>query len=382
MTGIDRVGSRIVGLAIVAGLVAGAIGGLGVSLALRARRAASSALVPTPIPGSPGLAASSGSVIIRGGDSAAIKGAVQKVIPAVVHVTQRQEVETIFGVPLVQEGAGTGFIFEGKNGYILTNEHVIAGADQVFVKLTDERGHQKEFPARIVAADPYRDLAILHVAASGLPEARLGDTDPVEIGDWVVAIGGPFGFDNTATLGIVSATHRSLKIEEKQYDELIQTDAAINRGNSGGPLVDLQGEVIGVNSVITSPSGASAGVGFAISSNVARRFIQEALSAGYLGVRVIDLSRRQMAALDRMGFRGPAGHRCIVLAVDPNGPAERAGLNQYDLILSLNGRDVPDSDTFARLVDDISPGQTLTIRVHRLAEHRELTVQVRVERRH
>ena len=226
---------------------------------------------------------------------------------------------------------GSGFVISG-DGYILTNAHVVDGADEVTVRLTDKR----EFKAKIIGADKRTDIALLKIEASGLPVVKLGEPAQLKVGEWVVAIGSPFGFDNSVTAGIVSAKGRSLP--QENYVPFIQTDVAINPGNSGGPLFNMRGEVVGINSQIYSRSGGYMGVSFAIPIDVAMD-IQNQLRAsgkvsrGRLGVVIQEVSKE---LADSLALGKPMG--AVVNAVEKGGPADKAGLEPGDVILKFDGK--------------------------------------------
>ena len=264
---------------------------------------------------------------------------------------------------------GSGFIISG-DGFILTNAHVVDGADEVTVRLTDKR----EFKARTVGADKRTDVALLKIEASGLPAVKLGDPAALRVGEWVVAIGSPFGFDNSVTAGIVSAKGRSLP--QENYVPFIQTDVAINPGNSGGPLFNMRGEVVGINSQIYSRSGGYMGVSFAIPIDVAMD-IQNQLRAtgkvsrGRLGV-VIQEVNKELA--ESLGLSKPMG--AVVNAVENGGPAEKGGIEPGDVILKFDGKPINASADLPRLVGATKPGTRSVVQVWRKGALRDLTVTV------
>ena len=237
-----------------------------------------------------------------------------------------------FQIPqLPQRGQGSGFIVEA-GGVILTNAHVVEGADEVRVRLTDRR----EFKGRVLGADKATDIAVVKIEASGLPTVKLGDPRKVKVGEWVVAIGSPFGFENSVTAGIVSATSRSLP--EGAYVPFIQTDAAVNPGNSGGPLFNLKGEVIGVNSQIYSRTGGYQGLSFAVPIDVAAGVKTQLVAhgkveRGRLGVLIQEVSQ---PLAESFGLERPRG--ALVASVESGSPAARAGIEPGDVLLGMNGR--------------------------------------------
>ena len=264
---------------------------------------------------------------------------------------------------------GSGFIISG-DGYILTNAHVVDGADEVTVRLTDKR----EFKAKTIGADKRTDVALLKIEASGLPVVRLGEPAQLKVGEWVVAIGSPFGFDNSVTAGIVSAKGRSLP--QENYVPFIQTDVAINPGNSGGPLFNMRGEVVGINSQIYSRSGGYMGVSFAIPIDVAME-IQNQLRAsgkvsrGRLGVVIQEVSKE---LADSLALGKPMG--AVVNAVEKGGPADKAGLEPGDVILKFDGKPINASADLPRLVAATKPGTRSTIQVWRKGSTRDIAVTV------
>lgn len=264
---------------------------------------------------------------------------------------------------------GSGFIIS-SDGYILTNAHVVEGADEVTVRLTDKR----EFKAKTIGADKRTDVALIKIEASGLPAVKLADTTQLKVGEWVVAIGSPFGFDNTVTAGIVSAKGRSLP--QENYVPFIQTDVAVNPGNSGGPLFNMRGEVVGINSQIYSRSGGYMGVSFAIPIDVAME-IQNQLRAsgkvsrGRLGVVIQEVSKE---LADSLGLSKPIG--AVVNAVEKGGPAEKAGLEAGDVILRFDGKTISSSADLPRMVGATKPGSRSVVQVWRKGAMRDITVTV------
>jgi len=264
---------------------------------------------------------------------------------------------------------GSGFIIS-PDGYILTNAHVVDGANVVTVKLTDKR----EFKAKVVGEDKQSDVAVLKIDAKSLPVVKIGDPHQSKVGQWVVAIGSPYGFDNTVTSGIISAKARSLP--DENYTPFIQTDVPVNPGNSGGPLFNLQGEVIGINSMIYSQTGGFQGLSFAIPIDEAMRVKDDLIKTGHvqrgrLGVAVQGMDQTLASSF---GLDKPNG--ALVSSVDPGGPAAKAGLKPGDVILTVNGQNVDDSSDLPALIADIKPGTKADIQVWRDKSKKDVTVTV------
>jgi len=264
---------------------------------------------------------------------------------------------------------GSGFIIS-PDGYILTNAHVVDGANVVTVKLTDKR----EFKAKVVGADKDSDVAVLKIDAKDLPIVKIGDPRQSKVGQWVVAIGSPYGFDNTVTSGIISAKSRSLP--EENYTPFIQTDVPVNPGNSGGPLFNLQGEVIGINSMIYSQTGGFQGLSFAIPINEAMKVKDELVKTGHvsrgrLGVAVQGLNQ---TLADSFGLQKPNG--ALVSSVDPGGPAAKAGLQAGDVILAVNGTQINDSTDLPSMIAGIKPGSKADVQVWRDKAKKDMTVTI------
>ncbi|MEM5434950.1 DegQ family serine endoprotease [Paraburkholderia diazotrophica] len=264
---------------------------------------------------------------------------------------------------------GSGFIVS-SDGYVLTNAHVVDGANVVTVKLTDKR----EFKAKVVGSDKQSDVAVLKIDAKDLPTVKIGDPRASKVGQWVVAIGSPYGFDNTVTSGIISAKSRSLPNEN--YTPFIQTDVPVNPGNSGGPLFNLQGEVIGINSMIYSQTGGFQGLSFAIPINEAIKVKDDLVKTGHvsrgrLGVAVQSMNQ---TLADSFGMKKPQG--ALVSSVDPGGPAAKAGLQPGDVILSVNDTDVTDSSDLPSQIAGLKPGTQADIKVWRDKSTKDLKVTI------
>jgi serine protease Do len=256
-------------------------------------------------------------------------------------------------------GLGSGFIVS-QDGYVLTNAHVVAGDGEVTVRLADAK---REFKARVIGADERTDIALLKIEATGLPTVKLGKSEKLQPGEWVAAIGSPFGFENTITAGIVSATGRSLPAET--YVPFIQTDVAVNPGNSGGPLMNLAGEVVGVNSMIYSQTGGYMGVSFAIPIEVALDVMKQLraegkVTRGRLGVRIQPMTKELAQS-----FRLKEPNGALIASVEPGSPADKAGLQPGDVVLAYNGQPLEDANKLPRLVAATKPGQSATLRIWR-----------------
>ncbi|MCL4798340.1 MAG: DegQ family serine endoprotease [Burkholderiales bacterium] len=267
------------------------------------------------------------------------------------------------------QSLGSGFIISA-DGYILTNAHVVDSADEITVKLSDKR----ELKAKVIGTDRRTDVALIKVEAGNLPAVRFGDPNRLRVGEWVLAIGSPFGFENTVTAGIVSAKGRSLP--QENFVPFLQTDVAINPGNSGGPLFNLQGEVVGINSQIYSRTGGFMGLSFAIPIDVALD-VQNQLrtagrvSRGRIGVVIQEVSKE---LADSFGLQQPAG--ALVNAVEKGGPAEKAGVETGDIILKFDGKDVGSSTDLPRIVAATRPGSKVSMQVWRKGARRDLGVTV------
>jgi serine protease Do len=267
-------------------------------------------------------------------------------------------------------GAGSGFIIN-SDGYILTNTHVVANADEVTVRLTDRR----EFPAKVIGADERTDVAVIKISATNLPIVKLGDPSRIKPGQWVLAIGSPFGFENSATAGIISATSRSVP-GENNYVPFIQTDVAVNPGNSGGPLFNMQGEVIGINSQIFSRTGGFMGVSFAIPIDVARNVEEQLIKTGRvvrgrIGVTIQDVNA-QLA--ESFGLARP--HGALVSSVEKDGPAAHAGILPGDVILSVGGRPIERYGELSGAIAAMRPGADAALTVWREGKERSIGVKV------
>jgi serine protease Do len=265
----------------------------------------------------------------------------------------------------IRKGVGSGFIVSA-DGYILTNAHVVDDASEVTVKLTDKR----EFKAKVIGVDRRTDVALVKIDARDLPTVRIGDATKARVGEWVAAIGSPFGLENTVTAGIISAKSRSLP--DETYVPFIQTDVAINPGNSGGPLFNMAGEVIGINSQIYSRTGGYMGLSFAVPIDVAMKVKNDLqkygkVSRGRLGVTIQGVSQE---LADSFGLKKAQG--ALVAAVEPKSPADKAGVKTGDIILAVDGHDIENSVDLPRVIGETRPGTTVNLKVWRQGGTQEL----------
>ena len=267
------------------------------------------------------------------------------------------------------QSTGSGFIVSG-DGYIVTNAHVVDDASEVTVRLSDKR----EFVAKVIGTDRRTDVALLKIDAKELPRVTIGDTDKLKVGEWVVAIGKPFGLDNTMTAGIVSAKGRDLP--QENLVPFIQTDVAINPGNSGGPLFNMRGEVVGINSLIYSRTGGYMGLAFAVPIDVAMSAVNQLkekgrVTRGRIGVQIQEVSKEAAAAF---GLKQPIG--ALVNGVESNGPAGKAGIEVGDIILKVDGRDVGSSNDLPRIITAIHPGTKVSLTIWRKGAQKDIGVTV------
>ena len=264
---------------------------------------------------------------------------------------------------------GSGVIIDGKRGFILTNKHVIVKSSTITVALKDGR----EFKAQIIGADPDSDLAVLRISPKGdLPAIEMGNSNNLMIGETVIAIGNPFGFSNTVTTGVISATNRSIKVDDAFYHDFIQTDASINPGNSGGPLLNIYGELIGINTAIYAKAQ---GIGFAIPINKARRIVTDLIKYGevipaWIGVTVQDLDDELAQYLKATAVKG-----VLVKKTEKSGPAFKAGLHEGDIIRSIGSRKILSQNDFNTAMSNISAGETIDINIWRDGKTRDVSVK-------
>ena len=273
----------------------------------------------------------------------------------------------------VKSGVGSGVIVS-KDGYVLTNNHVVAKADALEVQLSDNR----TFTAKVIGTDPKSDVAVLKIDAQGLVPAALGDSSKMEVGDWVLAIGSPFELDQTVTAGIISAVNRSTRSVILPYEDFLQTDAAINPGNSGGPLVNLRGEVVGINTAINSNTGTSAGVGFAIPSNTVSYIMQDLrengrVRRGFIGAQLGEVTYE---SLREQKLPETVVDGVVIDAVQEGGPASKADLKKGDLVVKANGREITSVAGLRNLVAMVRPGNVVELDIYRNGRPMKISITV------
>ncbi len=314
--------------------------------------------------------------------------AAQKVIPAVVNVFTQQKVRNTIN-PTLQDpifryffgdrldprprqasNLGSGVIVS-PNGYILTNQHVVEAAEEIQIALSDG----KTLPARVVGADPETDLAVLKIDAANLPAITFAEPNSLKVGDWVLAVGNPFGVGQTVTAGIVSALGRT-HLGINTFENFIQTDAAINPGNSGGALVDAHGNLVGVNSAIYSRTGGSQGIGFAIPVSIARQVMEQIIKSGsvtrgWVGIEVQDLTPELAESFNLAATEG-----ALIAGVLKGGPADTGGVHPGDILLAVNGSKVMDSSSLLNLIAELRPGETAQLTVARKQQVLKLSIRV------
>ncbi len=318
--------------------------------------------------------------------SNAFQRAAERVEPSVVHITTQSRVASVrrdlFGRRLFEPdtlrptGLGSGVIAD-EHGLILTNNHVVQQADILVVRLSDGR----EFQATIVGTDPQRDLAVLKIDADNLQPATFGESSTLQVGEWVLAIGSPFGFSNTVTAGIISAKGRrgiGLVSERfKDYEDFIQTDAAINPGNSGGPLIDLEGRVIGINTAIASQSGGSVGIGFAIPIDLVKSVMRNLIEVGRVGRGWLGVTMQDLTPDLARSFGMPADQKGVLIAeVLADSPAAAAGLKSGDVVLSIAGRAVSGAASLITGVEITPPGTRTSLSIFREGSQREINAVI------
>lgn len=264
---------------------------------------------------------------------------------------------------------GSGFIIS-SDGYVLTNHHVIDGADEVKVKLSDGR----EFTAKVVGSDEQSDVALLKIATTGLPALRIGDSNMLKPGQWAIAIGSPFGLDHSVTAGIISAVGRSNRFAQQQYVPFIQTDVAINQGNSGGPLLNVRGEVIGINSQIFSNSGGYMGVSFAIPIDLAMGAVKQLKATGKVSRGMIGVTLQAIDAESAKGLGLPDTRGALINEVTPGSAGEKAGLHIGDVVRSIDGTEIRQSSDLPPIIGAMAPGTRVTLGILRDGKPKQVGV--------
>jgi serine protease DegQ len=332
------------------------------------------AKVPTPLPAAGGHGATS------------YREAVRRAMPSVVSIYTTKEVKRhpFLNDPLFQRffggqldlspqrsaGLGSGVIVNAE-GYILTNNHVVEAADEIEVSL----GNGKRYPAKVVGTDPDTDIAVVRIAATQLPTITFGDDNNLRLGDVVLAIGNPLGVGQTVTMGIVSGLRRT-GLGINTFESFIQTDAAINQGNSGGALIDSSGNLVGINSAILSQTGGSIGIGFAIPVSTAKQMMEQIITSGsvtrgWIGVEAQDINAELAESL-----KLPATSGVIIAGLAKNGPADKAGVHLGDVLIGVEGKPVPDSSAMLNLIAQLTPGQKANFKVQRNSGELNLTIVV------
>lgn len=371
-------------MVVIVSLIVGSIGGVGGVLVLSADNAAlakkigikdfSSLTIPTT---------RTEKIVVE--ESNAIIDSANKVSSAVVSITQKSTVTNVFGQSYQQEASGTGFIIT-NDGLIVTNKHVVSDSAATYTVVMSDG---KTYDAKVQSQDPFQDLAVIKIDAKNLPVVELGDSDQLAVGQWVVAVGNALGrFDNSVTVGVVSAKNRKIEATDQggtsgeTLDGMLQTDAAINSGNSGGPLVNLKGQVVGINTAMAS--GAQS-IGFAIPINAAKTAIESIKTTGriirpYLGVRYLDITpdiaKAGSLPVD-YGALVKAGTKITDLAVVPSSPADKAGIMENDIITEINGDKIDQNNSLIKLVQQYKVGDEIEVKV--LSKGKEKTVKVKLE---
>lgn len=275
--------------------------------------------------------------------------------------------------PIKASGSGTIVRRSGDMYYILTNYHVVEDTYQVTVQLSDK----SELKGIVIGTDPATDLAVVRIASTKLSDrniVKMGDSNSVKVGDWALAVGSPYGFEQTLTVGVVSALHRELSEEDANYPDLIQTDAAINKGNSGGPLLDVEGQVVGVNAAIASPTGGSIGLGFAIPVNVAKSVLDDLVSNGRVVRGWIGIGIQEMTPVLKEYYSTDSG--VMVASIDEDSPASKAGIQGEDIVIEYRGNEISEVRQLQKLVSDSAPGSLVSMVVVRKGQPQTIQVSV------
>lgn len=323
-----------------------------------------------------------------------VKKVYQETNQSVANITTKALSMGMFNLPTTQKGAGSGFLYD-DDGHVITNYHVIQNAKTITVAL----GEDQVYEAEVIGSDPLTDIAVLEIQGDSLPEPLpIGDSDQLDVGEFVVALGNPFSFERTLTFGVVSALGRMIKSPNGSFiSEAIQTDTPINPGNSGGPLLNMEGQVIGVNSAIISPSGASAGIGFAISANSVKKVADSLIEEGHyphpwLGIQPVNLSPGLVQLLEKANQEVPIESGLLVVQVLNGGPADEAGIRGGrrqlrignrrllvggDIIVGIDGREVKSyKDLIGYMEREVSIGDTVSLSYYRDGDKRSTTVEV------
>lgn len=364
---------KITSLALFAGLLAGILGGVGAILTLAVLNVPGLTTITDGIVSSPTVKKEK--IILE--ESSAVIDAVKKVGPSVVSITTSRDIQDFFTGQVFQEkGGGTGFILT-SDGMIVTNKHVVSDSALAYTVITADG---KSFGAKILSVDPFNDLAVIKIEAKGLKPVELGDSNALNSGQWVIAIGNALAeFQNTVTVGVVSAKERRLTVDGQTLDGLIQTDAAINPGNSGGPLINLSGQVVGINTAI---AGNAQGIGFAINIDSVKTALESVLRTGkivrpWLGVRYLSLNkeiaRSAQLPVDKgaLVYRGP---NPTDLPVVPGSPADKAGIQENDIITKINGQEINENTSLVSLLQKYKVGDTVTLTLFRKGAEMKVSV--------
>jgi serine protease Do len=269
------------------------------------------------------------------------------------------------------KGKGSGFIVDGKEGYILTNNHVVDDADKITVTLLDGR----TFDASLVGRDPTFDLAVVQVKADNLPSLEMGDSDAAEVGEWVVAIGNPHGFENSVTAGIISAKNRTLQAADSNFQGFLQTDAAINPGNSGGPLLDMKGRVIGINTAIVP---YAQGLGFAVPVNMAKQIMNDLIENGEVRRGMLGIMLQDLDPAFAEAYKVPVENGAVVAQVMPDSPAEKAGLKRGDVVSAIDGNEMKKASDVVFYVRSKLAGDTVSVEIYRDSKKQTIRVELGV----
>jgi serine protease Do len=367
---------KTLAIGLAAGLLAGILGGAGTVLALTVLHIPG---LSNPIETISNATTTKKEKIVLEESSAVIE-AVKKVSPSVVSITTSRNIQDFFGRNFEQEtGGGTGFILT-SDGLIVTNRHVVADANASYSVLTSDG---KTYDAKVLSRDTLNDIAVIRIDAKGLKPVELGDSDALNSGQWVIAIGNALGeFQNTVTVGVVSAKERKIDTDDGSLDGLIQTDAAINPGNSGGPLINLAGQVVGINTAI---AGGAQGIGFAINIDSVKTALDSVQKTGaivrpFLGVRYLPINKEIARSANLPSEKGALVYRGANptdFPVVPGSPADKAGIQENDIILKINNQELNESTSLVSLLQKYKPGDTVELNI--LRKGQEIKVPVKLE---